>query len=73
MTVDIKTDDFIPTNDFINVMVDAVAKVRISDDPEKMKLAARNFLNKSPKQITEDLMDSLQGRLPLSMPRSSRG
>lgn len=63
MTVDIKTDDFIPTNDFINVMVDAVAKVRISDDPEKMKLAARNFLNKSSKQITEDLMDSLQGNM----------
>ncbi|MGL5433859.1 MAG: flotillin family protein [Lachnospiraceae bacterium] len=63
MTVDIKTDDYIPTNDFINVMVDAVAKVRISDDQDKMKLAARNFLNKTQKQITEDLMDSLQGNM----------
>ena len=26
ITVDIKTDEFIPTNDFINVTVDAVAK-----------------------------------------------
>ena len=26
ITVDIKTDEYIPTNDFINVMVDAVAK-----------------------------------------------
>ena len=29
ITVDIKTDEYIPTNDFINVMVDAVAKVRV--------------------------------------------
>jgi len=32
ITVDIKTDEYIPTNDFINVMVDAVAKVRVADD-----------------------------------------
>lgn len=63
MTVDIKTEDYIPTNDFINVMVDAVAKVRISADREKMKLAARNFLNKTPEQITMDLTDSLQGNM----------
>ena len=30
MTVDIKTEQSVPTNDFINVNVDAVAKVRIS-------------------------------------------
>ena len=48
ITVDIKTDEYIPTNDFINVMVDAVAKVRVAEDPERMKLAMRNFLNKEP-------------------------
>ena len=30
MTVDIKTEQSVPTNDFINVNVDAVAKVRIT-------------------------------------------
>lgn len=30
MTVDIKTEQSVPTNDFINVNVDAVAKVRIN-------------------------------------------
>lgn len=30
MTVDIKTEQSVPTSDFINVNVDAVAKVRIS-------------------------------------------
>ena len=47
ITVDIKTDEYIPTNDFINVMVDAVAKVRVADDPAMLKLAMRNFLNKN--------------------------
>lgn len=63
ITVDIKTDEYIPTNDFINVMVDAVAKVRVADTPEQMKLAMRNFLNKEPVKIAADLQDSLQGNM----------
>lgn len=63
ITVDIKTDEYIPTNDFINVMVDAVAKVRVADTPEQMKLAMRNFLNKEPIKIAADLQDSLQGNM----------
>ncbi len=63
ITVDIKTDEYIPTNDFINVMVDAVAKVRVADDEERMKLAMRNFLNKEPARIASDLQDSLQGNM----------
>ena len=46
MTVDIKTDSSVPTNDFINVNVDAVAKVRIDTRDAGLKLAAKNFLNK---------------------------
>ena len=34
MTVDIKTEQSVPTNDFINVNVDAVAKVRIAPTQE---------------------------------------
>lgn len=63
MTVDIKTDTFIPTNDFINVKVDAVAKVRIKPDTQGISLAAKNFLNKKPQAITMDLQDSLQGNM----------
>ena len=63
MSVDIKTDTFIPTNDFINVKVDAVAKVRIRSDAEGLGLAAKNFLNKSSEEIAADLMDSLQGNM----------
>ena len=63
MTVDIKTEQSVPTNDFINVNVDAVAKVRISPSPEGIKLAAKNFLNKKAADITMDLQDSLQGNM----------
>ena len=63
MTVDIKTEQSVPTNDFINVNVDAVAKVRISPTPEGIRLAAKNFLNKKPADITMDLQDSLQGNM----------
>lgn len=63
MSVDIKTELPVPTNDFINVMVDAVAKVQIPNDPAMIRLAARNFLNKNPQQITVDLRDSLQGNM----------
>ena len=52
MTVDIKTEQSVPTSDFINVNVDAVAKVRISPHAEGIKLAAKNFLNKRPEEIT---------------------
>jgi len=63
MTVDIKTEQSVPTNDFINVNVDAVAKVRINPEAEAIRLAAKNFLNKSPEEVTEDLRDSLQGNM----------
>ena len=63
MTVDIKTEQSVPTNDFINVNVDAVAKVRIGASEEAIQLAAKNFLNKAPEEITQDLQDSLQGNM----------
>lgn len=63
MTVDIKTEQSVPTNDFINVNVDAVAKVRIEPNTEGIKQAAKNFLNKDQLHITADLQDSLQGNM----------
>ena len=63
MTVDIKTESSVPTNDFINVNVDAVAKVRIYTSEDGIQLAAKNFLNKNPEEITRDLQDSLQGNM----------
>lgn len=63
VTVDIKTDGYIPTLDFINIQVDAVAKVKISTEPEFLELAMKNFLNKTSNEIILDLQDSLQGNM----------
>lgn len=63
VTVDIKTDGYIPTLDFINIQVDAVAKVKISTEPELLELAMKNFLNKTSDEIIIDLQDSLQGNM----------
>ncbi len=63
ITVDIKTDVSVPTNDFINVDVDAVAKIRVTPNSEGTRLAAKNFLNMRPEQIAEQLKDSLQGNM----------
>ena len=63
ISVDIKTDSYIPTNDFINVKVDAIAKVRIDTSAEGMLKAERNFLNKEPNDIALELQDSLQGNM----------
>lgn len=61
LSVDIKTTDPVPTSDFINVDVDAVAKVCI--DKDNIKVAAANFLNKTRDQIAKEIQDSLQGNM----------
>lgn len=63
ITVDIKTETSVPTNDFINVDVDAVAKIRVEPNIEGTRLAAKNFLNMTPGQIAEQVQDSLQGNM----------
>lgn len=63
MTVDVKTDDYVPTNDFINVKVDAVVKIEISDKKEMLEVAARNFLNKPNEYIIAQVKDVLEGNL----------
>lgn len=63
ITVDVNTDDSVPTNDFINVRVDAVAKVRIKPDTEGVHEAGKNFLNMSPQQISAELRPTLQGNM----------
>ena len=63
ITVDIKTDVPVPTKDFINVKVDAVAKVAPTNTLAGIRLAAKNFLNMNASQIAAQLKDSLQGNM----------
>lgn len=63
ISIDIKTNGFVPTLDFIGVDIDAVAKVRIMDSNEGLARAAKNFLNMDESQIIAALTDSLQGNM----------
>lgn len=63
ITVDIKTETPVPTNDFINVDVDAVAKIRVLPTQDGIRLAAKNFLNMITEEIAGQLQDSLQGNM----------
>ena len=63
VSIDIKTNGYVPTLDFIGVDIDAVAKVRVKTDPEGIKIAMKNFLNLDEKAIVNALTDSLQGNM----------
>ena len=64
ISVDIKSDGYIPTLDFIGVDVDAVAKVRVRTDEEGIQLAMRNFLNiTDARGFEQAISDSLQGNM----------
>lgn len=61
VTVDVKTALPVPTNDFIDVMVDAVCKVQV--DPERIHDAAKNFLNMSENTMAASIKDTLEGNM----------
>lgn len=64
ISVDARTTDFVPTNDYINVKVDAAVKVKIgTEKPELFKSATRNFLYKSQSEIADEVRDTLEGHL----------
>lgn len=64
ISIDAKTSDYVPTNDFINVKVDAAVKVRIgTDKPELFKAATRNFLYKTTDVMADEVRDTIEGHL----------
>ena len=63
MSVDIKTSVAVPTKDFINVNVDAVAKVRVAPSQDAIRLAGKNFPNMTDTDIQHQLKDSLEGNM----------
>ena len=63
ISIDIKSEGYIPTQDFIGVDVDAVAKVRVMTDPEGIQLAMKNFLNMTEEDFNRAIVDSLQGNM----------
>ena len=64
ISVDARTSDYVPTNDYINVKVDAAVKVKIGTERlELFEAATRNFLYKSSEEIADEVRDTLEGHL----------
>ncbi len=61
--IDVKTSNAVPTADYININVDATVNVKISDNEERLKLAAQNFLNKKPDYIGHVAREVLEGNV----------
>ncbi len=63
ISIDVKTSNAVPTADYININVDATVNVKISDEHEKLKLAAQNFLNKNTDYVAHVAREVLEGNV----------
>ncbi len=63
LSIDVRTSKTIPTLDYINIMVDSVAIVKIGTSPSLIKAAAENFLNKDSNYINTMVVNVLEGNL----------
>jgi len=62
-SVDVKTTDYVPNAEYINVKVDATVKIRIGQSQEMMSLASRFFLNEREDMIIKRVQDTLEGNM----------
>ena len=63
MQVDVKTSEAVPTNEFINVLVDGVANIKVSSDPELLKRAAESLLGMKQQQLINMVTQVLEGNM----------
>ncbi|MGN0633994.1 MAG: SPFH domain-containing protein [Oscillospiraceae bacterium] len=63
ISVDVKTATSVPTADYINVKIDSVVNIKISDKSEKLALAAQNFLNQNSNYICNVAREVLEGNV----------
>ena len=61
--VDIRTDEAIPTSNFINIRVDGVANLKISSDPVLLERAAESILNMTEENLIRQVQQVLQGNM----------
>lgn len=61
--IDVKTSNAVPTADYININVDATVNVKISNNPDTLRLAAENFLNKDTMYIASVAREVLEGNV----------
>ena len=63
MQVDIKTAQPVPTKEYISVIVDAVANIKIGSDDVSIATAAEQLLHYTPDQIQKLAKDVLEGNM----------
>lgn len=63
ISVDVKTQQPVPTKEYIDVFVDSVVNVKISDKPELLALASQNFLNRDENYIMRTACEVLEGNM----------
>ncbi|GLC79596.1 flotillin family protein [Lacrimispora brassicae] len=61
--LDIVTKDPVPTQDCINIYVDAAVNVKIKTEDEAIDLAAQNFLNQGSEEIGSIVSEVLEGNV----------
>ena len=61
--IDVKTASTVPTADYINIKVDAVVNVKISNQINMLRLAQENFLDKTSKDIAPIAREVLEGNM----------
>ena len=61
--VDIKTRESIPTNEFINIMVDGVANLKISSNPDLLERAFETVLGMGQADLIEQVKQVLEGNM----------
>ena len=62
-SVDVNTAVAVPTNDFINIKVDAVVNLQVDETAGILEIAAKNFLNRKSSDIAISVKDVLEGNL----------
>lgn len=63
ISVDVKTKESVPTNEYINVMIDSAVKLKVGTSPEFLRRASENFLNKNEEYIKNSVVDVLEGNV----------
>lgn len=61
--VDVRTADYVPTNDFINLKIDGNVLIKVSSNADLLTSAAENFLNKDQEYINAMVVDTLEANM----------
>ena len=65
ISVDVKTKESVPTNEYINVNIDSAVKIKVGSSKEMLEKAASNFLRNSVGDVLEGNVREIIGQMRL--------